>query len=388
MFDIGWSELLVIGVVALIAIGPKELPGVLRTVGQWMAQDPPHGRRVPGPVPRSDARGRDGRPQEAGRRDDRRRPRATPTSIRSATCARSIESTHRPIKPARQAGRRPSASPSAGDGAPPRRARPRRSRRRARAAWRRRADAAPSRRSRREPRRAEPPRPRRAKPDAGASRMSREDDEKEIEATKAPLMEHLIELRSRLIKALIAFVVAFVVCFFFAKQIYNILVWPFVWVAGRGELQVHLHRAARIFHHPAQARDVRRGLHLVPGDRGADLHVRRARPLPQRAPGLPAVSGRDAVLLRCSARWWSISWSCRCWCASRSACSRLAGEGAGRDRAAAQGRRISVADDEADPRLRHRLPAAGDPDAARPHRHHHLAAAAARSGAISSSAPS
>ncbi len=35
MFDIGWSELLVIGVVALIAIGPKELPGVLRAVGQW-----------------------------------------------------------------------------------------------------------------------------------------------------------------------------------------------------------------------------------------------------------------------------------------------------------------------------------------------------------------
>jgi sec-independent protein translocase protein TatB len=35
MFDIGWSELLVIGVVALIAIGPKELPGALRTLGQW-----------------------------------------------------------------------------------------------------------------------------------------------------------------------------------------------------------------------------------------------------------------------------------------------------------------------------------------------------------------
>ena len=38
MFDIGWSELLVIGVVALIAIGPKELPGVLRAVGQWMGK--------------------------------------------------------------------------------------------------------------------------------------------------------------------------------------------------------------------------------------------------------------------------------------------------------------------------------------------------------------
>lgn len=38
MFDIGWSELVVIGVVALIVIGPKELPGVLRTVGQWMGK--------------------------------------------------------------------------------------------------------------------------------------------------------------------------------------------------------------------------------------------------------------------------------------------------------------------------------------------------------------
>src|SRR5438445_5122265 len=62
--------------------------------------------------------------------------------------------------------------------------------------------------------------------------MSREDEEKEIEATKAPLMEHLVELRSRLIKGLIAFAVAFVGCFFFAKQIYNVLTWPYVWVAG------------------------------------------------------------------------------------------------------------------------------------------------------------
>ena len=56
--------------------------------------------------------------------------------------------------------------------------------------------------------------------------------QEDIESTKAPLMEHLIELRSRLIKALLAFGVAFIFCFFFAKQIYNILVLPFVWVAG------------------------------------------------------------------------------------------------------------------------------------------------------------
>ncbi len=59
-----------------------------------------------------------------------------------------------------------------------------------------------------------------------------DDDEKEIEATKAPLMEHLIELRSRLIKALIAFFITFIGCFFFAGKIYNVLIFPFEWVAG------------------------------------------------------------------------------------------------------------------------------------------------------------
>ncbi|MGA7486135.1 MAG: Sec-independent protein translocase protein TatB, partial [Xanthobacteraceae bacterium] len=38
MFDVGWSELLLIGIVALIVIGPKELPGALRTLGQWMGK--------------------------------------------------------------------------------------------------------------------------------------------------------------------------------------------------------------------------------------------------------------------------------------------------------------------------------------------------------------
>jgi sec-independent protein translocase protein TatB len=38
IFDIGWPELVVIGVVALIASGPKELPTVLRTLGQYMGK--------------------------------------------------------------------------------------------------------------------------------------------------------------------------------------------------------------------------------------------------------------------------------------------------------------------------------------------------------------
>jgi sec-independent protein translocase protein TatC len=57
-------------------------------------------------------------------------------------------------------------------------------------------------------------------------------DDDEIEASRAPLIEHLIELRARLIRALIAFVAMFFVCFAGAKYIYNILVWPYVQAVG------------------------------------------------------------------------------------------------------------------------------------------------------------
>jgi sec-independent protein translocase protein TatC len=60
--------------------------------------------------------------------------------------------------------------------------------------------------------------------------MSTERDETDIEASKAPLMDHIIELRTRLIRSLIALIVAFLFCFFFAKSIYNFLVWPYDWV--------------------------------------------------------------------------------------------------------------------------------------------------------------
>lgn len=38
MFDIGWLELMIIGVVALIVVGPKDLPGMFRTVGRFMGK--------------------------------------------------------------------------------------------------------------------------------------------------------------------------------------------------------------------------------------------------------------------------------------------------------------------------------------------------------------
>lgn len=57
-----------------------------------------------------------------------------------------------------------------------------------------------------------------------------EDDE--VESSRAPLIDHLIELRSRLIKTMIAIVIAFFFCFYFADEIFNILVQPYKWATG------------------------------------------------------------------------------------------------------------------------------------------------------------
>jgi sec-independent protein translocase protein TatC len=54
----------------------------------------------------------------------------------------------------------------------------------------------------------------------------------DIEASKAPLMEHLLELRRRLMWSLLAVFLAFLVCFWFAKPIYNLLLWPYRLAVG------------------------------------------------------------------------------------------------------------------------------------------------------------
>jgi sec-independent protein translocase protein TatC len=54
----------------------------------------------------------------------------------------------------------------------------------------------------------------------------------EIDATKAPLLDHLIELRTRLLWAIAGVTIAFIVCIFLAKDIYNILVMPYRWAVG------------------------------------------------------------------------------------------------------------------------------------------------------------
>ncbi|MFC3693662.1 twin-arginine translocase subunit TatC [Chenggangzhangella methanolivorans] len=54
----------------------------------------------------------------------------------------------------------------------------------------------------------------------------------DIDATKAPLIEHLIELRARLIRSIIAFAISFALCFAVAGHIFNILLVPYELAAG------------------------------------------------------------------------------------------------------------------------------------------------------------
>ncbi len=78
------------------------------------------------------------------------------------------------------------------------------------------------------------------------SENSRED----IDASKAPLMDHLIELRQRLIWSLVAFFVMFILCFTIARQIYDVLVWPYVWISGSNQVRlIATHFLEQIFTH-------------------------------------------------------------------------------------------------------------------------------------------
>src|ERR1043165_507148 len=65
------------------------------------------------------------------------------------------------------------------------------------------------------------------------------EDEAALDATKAPLLEHLLELRTRLIYAVISFVICFLISFFFPKPIFPILTEP-LHKAMAGQANDHL----------------------------------------------------------------------------------------------------------------------------------------------------
>ncbi len=202
-------------------------------------------------------------------------------------------------------------------------------------------------------------------------------DEDEIEASKAPLMDHLIELRSRLIKAVIAFTIMFMLCFVFAKHIYNVLVWPFVWVAGPENSKFIY--TALLEYFVTQLKLAMFGAAFL------SFPIVATQLYMFVAPGLYR-NERKAFLpyLIATPIFFTLGATGRLFPRLPDAGPLLAAHAAAgrrhqrRDRAAAQGRRISVADDVAGARLRRGVPAAGDPDAARPRRPHHLRPAQAK----------
>ncbi len=99
-------------------------------------------------------------------------------------------------------------------------------------------------------------------------------DEAEIEASRAPLLDHLVELRKRLIICVAAVVVGFVVCFGFSTQIYQFLLHPF-------EMAARLFAAERAGkgHGPFDLILVLAGLKDVPALVGGDLKLVFTAPL-------------------------------------------------------------------------------------------------------------
>jgi len=76
------------------------------------------------------------------------------------------------------------------------------------------------------------------------------DEDVEMEASKAPLLDHLIELRQRLIVAVAVFFVMFLVCFSIARPIYDFLVWPYHWATGNDDVRlIATHFLEQIFTH-------------------------------------------------------------------------------------------------------------------------------------------
>ena len=201
--------------------------------------------------------------------------------------------------------------------------------------------------------------------------------QQDIDATEAPLLEHLIELRRRLIYCVIGLAAAFIVSFALSTQIFNLLILPFKWGTGRSVELIQTELLGFFF------------VKLKIGFFGAmfitfpliAIQIYRF-----VAPGLYS-NERNAFrpYLIATPIFFLLG-----------ACARLFRPAAGRDQVLLQPRRghgrrrpgagpahagravLSRLRHDADPGLWPVLPVAGDPDAARPDRHRELRAAQER----------
>ena len=195
MFNIGWSELLLIAVVAIIVVGPKELPRLMRTFGHYAGKL----RRAAADFQRQfeDA-------MQESELDEMRKAldevRTTAASIHTNTPMDRPLMLPEPSPPPQETASAAKLKPASRKTAPRKAA------------------------ARKAPRKVDEE----GRCSEGAEAVTHDD----IDASRAPLMEHLVELRRRLIWSVLAVAVAFAVCFWFAKPIYNLLVWPYRLAVG------------------------------------------------------------------------------------------------------------------------------------------------------------
>ena len=220
MFDFDISKMIIVAIVALAVIPPKDLPRVMRTVGQTVGKM----RRMAAEF--------QGQFMEAMREVEREADlESVKKEFQAINDQAKIDTSFDPVAMVRDDVTKAAATSTGAAEWPLQRPlafRARRARDR-RAGNRQARDCA----DRSGTRRGGCPgrvggRARGARRPEKRGGMSQED----IDATKAPLMDHLIELRARLIRSLYAFFAAFLVCFFFSRHIYNILTYPYVRVVG------------------------------------------------------------------------------------------------------------------------------------------------------------
>ncbi len=270
MFDIGWSELLVIGVVALIVVGPKDLPRMFRTLGEFTgrarkmarefqtamnqaADESGVGdiagdlRKIANPKKFGTDAFKDAtadlrawRPDDADGSPKLARERAAAKAAASPDAAPdAAEASAEPDllpDPAAAAPKAPPAEPAAkADASVPATTTGKATATTPKAAAAKkpatpkttaaRKPATPKKAAPEDPvRRLLRPQARRRRARAGAEGVSAA--EEEVDDSAAPLIEHLAELRTRLIRSVAAFLIAMVVCFVVAEPILKFLLLP------------------------------------------------------------------------------------------------------------------------------------------------------------------
>ena len=199
--------------------------------------------------------------------------------------------------------------------------------------------------------------------------MSKE-DEVAIEATKAPLMEHLVELRRRLIWSLAAISVAFALCFYFSRDLYNLLLWPYRLAAGVDTPIEMIYTAPQEFFFTEMKLALFGAVFIAFPVIASQIYMFVAPGLyrSERKAFLPFLIATPILFLLGAALVYFVVMPLAM---TFFLSMQQTGDSKVHIQLTARGQRISLADHDADPRLRHLLPVTGAADPARPRRPRH-----------------